>query len=80
MSKPLGVQKFLNSELADSLRAELRSMVDDPQFNTRSTYSPSSDGDTLEFVEKHMTYLSKHLTLNPQHYLSNLRLMTRINK
>lgn len=79
MSNPLGVQKFLDSELAEALREQLKSMVDDPQFNTQSTYSPSSV-DGLDFVDKHIAYLSKHLSLNPQHYLSNLRLMTRINK
>ena len=79
MSNPLGVQKFLDSELAESIRAELRSMMEDPQFNTKATYSPSTV-ENMTFDERHMAYLSKHRTLNPQHYLSNLRLMTRINK
>jgi hypothetical protein len=79
MSNPLGVQKFLDSDLAESIRAELRSMMDDPQFNTQSTYSPSTE-EKLAFDDKHIAYLSKHRTLNPQHYLSNLRLMTRISK
>ena len=80
VANPTGVQKFLDSDLAESIRVELRTMVEDPHFNTRSTYSPSIDGDQLEFVEKHINYLSKHLAVNPQHYLSNLRLMTRISK
>lgn len=79
MVSPLGVQKFLDSELADTIRAELQRMVDDPQFNTENSYSPSSV-ERLEFIDKHMGYLSRHLSLNPNHYLSNLRLMTRINK
>ncbi len=76
MSSPLGVQKFLNSKEAEDIREELRKMMEDPRFNTDSTYSPDSVGEFF-FVDKHMKYLSQHLTLNPQHYLSNLRLMTR---
>ena len=79
MTIALGVQKFLASDLAKTLRAELQSMVDDPQYNTQTSYSPTSE-ERLEFVDKHILYLSKHLSLNPQHYLSNLRLMTRISK
>jgi len=77
VSSPLGVQKFLNSKEAEEIRAELHRMMEDPSFNTESTYSPSSDADEYFFVDKHMKYLSQHLSLNPQHYLSNLRLMTR---
>lgn len=78
MSSSLSAQKFLKSEAADLIREDLKQMVESPNFNTRSTYSPSSEVDLL-FVDKHMKYLSQHPNLNPQHYLSNLRLMTRIN-
>lgn len=77
MSNPLSVQKFLASDAAVLAREQLMKMMDDPEFNTRSTYSPSSE-ERMLFVDKHMKYLGQHPNLNPQHYLSNLRLMTRI--
>jgi hypothetical protein len=72
----LGSQKFLASDAAKLVREELEHMMGDAAFNTTSTYSPSSE-DSVLFVDKHMKYLSQHPNLNPQHYLSNLRLMTR---
>jgi len=77
VSNPLSVQKFLASDTAKEARKELMKMMDDPGFNTTSTYSPSSV-ERMLFVDKHMKYLGQHPNLNPQQYLSNLRLMTRI--
>ena len=77
MVQSLGAKKFLSSEEGDLIRQELEDMMKNPQFNTTSTYSPASVGQ-LEFVDKHMDYLSKHPAVNRQHYLSNLRLMTKI--
>ena len=72
-------QKFLDSDEAEDLREALKLMVTDKSYNTEVTYSAGS-GHTIEFVEKHMKYLSDHPKLNPDHYLSNLRLMTRLNR
>ena len=77
MAKSLSAQRFLDSKEALLIRDTLMNMMTDPEFNTRSMYSPAAGGDVL-FVDKHMEYLSQHTTLNVQHYLSNLRLMTRI--
>ena len=77
MAKSLSAQRFLDSEEAKEIRDILTSMMTDPEFNTKSMYSPSAGGDVL-FVDKHMEYLSQHTTLNVNHYLSNLRLMTRV--
>jgi len=77
MGSPLSVQKFMASEAAELIRENLTKMMDDPEFNTVSTYSPTSV-ERMLFVDKHMKYLSQHPNLNPDHYLSNLRLMTRI--
>lgn len=71
-------QKFLDSDEAKLINSDLENMVADPYFNTQSTYTTSS-GNCLSFVDKHMKYLSDHPKLNPRHYLSNLKLMTRIN-
>jgi hypothetical protein len=77
MRTTLGQQKFFNSEEAVRVRESLQSMVDDPCFNTQLPYTANPES-TRSFVDKHMTYLSLHPKVNPQHYLSNLRLMTRI--
>lgn len=77
MSNTLSAQKFLKSIEAKVIRNTLRDMMESKEFNTTSTYSPSSDG-PLSFEDKHMLYLSQHTAMNPEHYLSNLRLITRI--
>ena len=69
---------FLASEQADDIRAELTRMMNDPSYNTRSTYSAAAKGDVL-FIDKHLNYLSLHLSVNPEQYLSNLRLITKYN-
>lgn len=77
MSTSLSAQNFLKSEAAAVIRKDLKRMMASPDFNTRSTYSPTSVEDLL-FVDKHMKYLSQHPNLNPNHYISNLKLMTRV--
>ncbi len=77
MSNTLSAQKFLKSAEAKAIRNVLRTMMQSRECNTTATYSPSSDG-PLSFEDKHMHYLSQHTSMNPQHYLSNLRLITKI--
>lgn len=77
MSNTLSAQKFLKSTEAEEIRSVLRGMMKSREFNTTSTYSPTSEG-PLSFEDKHMQYLSQHTAMNPNHYLSNLRLITKI--
>lgn len=79
MAKSLSAQRFLDSEEAVEIRKTLKSMMADPAFNTKAMYSPAAGGE-VPFVDKHMEYLSVHAGLNVEHYLSNLRLMTRIRE
>lgn len=69
---------FLASQEAADIRKELSRMMNDPNYNTPSTYSVAAKGDIL-FVDKHMNYLSLHLSVDPAQYLSNLRLKTKYN-
>ena len=69
---------FLASQQAADIREELTRMANDPSYNTRSTYSAAAKGDVL-FVDKHLNYLSLHLSIDPDQYLSNLRLITKYN-
>lgn len=79
MRTTLSQQKFLDSEAAILIHEQLIQMMSDKTFNTSSTYAASRE-DSLPFDEKHMNYLSDHPKLNPQHYVANLRLMTRIKR
>lgn len=69
---------FLASQEADAIRKELSRMMKDPSYNTPSTYSAAAKGDIL-FVDKHMNYLSLHLGINHEQYMSNLKLKTKYN-
>lgn len=70
-------QAFFKSEAAMMAKVELKLMDGDPKYNTRASFSAGQDTD-ISFVDRHMKYLSEHPKLNPRHYLSNLRLMTKI--
>jgi hypothetical protein len=72
---------FLDSAEGAEIAQILKLMVADDRYFTKSSYSAdtSSHPDNLiSFVDKHMAYLSTHPSTNPEHYLANLRLMTRI--
>lgn len=78
MATSVKTKDFLASQQADDIRTELTRMMNDPSYNTRSTYSAAAKGDVL-FVDKHLNYLSLHLSIDPEQYLSNLRLITKYN-
>lgn len=72
---------ILFSEEGQKIRIELAEIEANPKYRTGTSYSANSEDypdHVMPFVEKHMLYLSKHHELNPQHYLSNLRLKIRI--
>ena len=63
------------------IQKELIAMAADLSFNTGSSYSTDSEAYSdhlIPFVDKHMRYLMAHPSVDPAHYLANLRLMTRI--
>lgn len=60
---------------------ELRTMATDERYNTGPSYSAdatSYSDHLIPFVDKHMRYLIIHPSVDPVHYLANLRLMTKI--
>jgi hypothetical protein len=77
MNTTLAIEKYLKTDVAKTVSAELEAMVDNPVYKTDSSYTPSSE-DRISFVNKHLRYLSTHQKLNYQQYLSNLKLMTKI--
>jgi len=69
---------FLKSEKAEELRLELVAMTKSPLYNTRVL--TLFDSDASFFVEKHMKYMSNHLTMDHSQYVQNLKLMTKLRK
>lgn len=72
---------FLETEVGAWAKAELQAMANDPAYATEDTYSSNSErypDNTISFVDKHINYLSLHPKVNPEHYVSNLKLMTRL--
>jgi hypothetical protein len=70
-------QDFLDSAAGMAAKSDLKVMAESPDYNTQSQFS-SRMVDGMPFVDRHMQYLCDHPNLNPQQYISNLRLMTKI--
>lgn len=71
-------QKRLEEE---NVREKLLDIQADPSFNSELTSFTANtvlypDGQ-IPFVQKHLDYLMAHPKLDPNQYLSNLRLMLR---
>lgn len=68
------------TEAGQEIVQSLKSMMTDERYNTASSYSTDASypDHLIPFVAKHMRYLNTHPNVNPDHYLSNLRLMTRL--
>lgn len=71
---------FDTAEGAEIVR-ELHQMEQSDGFVTLPSYSANTElysDNLMPFVDKHVSYLKSHPSTNPQHYISNLRMMTRI--
>lgn len=72
-------QKF--SMTQQEIEDALIEMERDSAYNTESGYSPNltlHPDNVMSFKDKHLAYLKMHKTTDPNQYLSNLRLMTKI--
>lgn len=73
--------QFTDTETGIKVREILCNMVEDQAYNTRPSYSADTTrypDNLMPFVDKHMNYLSSHANLNAEHYISNLRLLSRL--
>ena len=62
------------------VREKLVAMEHNPLLNTASSFSANSllyPDRQIPFVEKHLAYLMDHPKVDPDQYLSNLRLMLK---
>lgn len=72
---------FHESDEGLEAREILVAMVEDNSYNTPTTYCTNEDlypDHRMSFVDQHMEYLRSHPSVSTKHYLSNLRLRTRI--
>ena len=72
---------FFDSIEGKDVKRTLQLMAEDNSYATKPSYSADTlqyKNNMMPFVDKHMNYLSKHPNLDPYHYISNLRLMTRV--
>lgn len=72
---------FYDSDEATTIKQTLISMQTDIRYTTDSSYSANIDkypDHIRPFVEKHMEYLHTHPSVDPNQYLANLRLITKV--
>jgi len=72
---------FFDSAEGTAIEEILVLMTKDTAYNTETSYSANTvqyPDNLIPFVDKHMHYLNTHPAIDPRHYISNLRLMTRI--
>lgn len=72
---------FLDTEKGKEIRRKFQRMTDDDSYNTASSYSANRllyPDNLMPFVDKHMGYLVDHPLLDPDTYLANVRLATRL--
>jgi hypothetical protein len=75
--KPLRLGYMEDTDVQQALRV----MEADNSFKTESSYSPNATlypDQVMSFQAKHMAYLKANPALNPEQYLANLRLKTKL--
>lgn len=74
-------QQFRLSPAGQSTEERLRLMEEDDRYITPVSYSPSdSEATEVSFTNKHLAYLGAHPKVDPEAYLANLRIKTRVSK
>ena len=74
---------FDDSQEGILARNELTAMAVSDNYTTKSSYAANTllyPNNVMSFVDKHMSYLRDHSTVDPRQYVSNLKLMTKIKR
>lgn len=74
---------FINQVSEAEIIAALKSLEADAAYLTKPNYRGTSERWTdnyTSFVDYHLNYLRNHPSLNPEQYVSNLRLSLRKTK
>lgn len=81
MSSSIKKISFSDSDEGRATKQKLQRMLTDNTYMTAPSYSANTGlypNNLIPFVDKHMEYLRSHPATNPEHYLSNLRLISRL--
>lgn len=81
MSSSIKKISFIDSDEGRATKKQLQNMLTDDAYMTAPSYSANTGlypNNLIPFVDKHMEYLRSHPSTNPVHYLSNLRLISRL--
>lgn len=73
--------RMRNYLAGSEITQKLELMLEDDSYHTTKGYSIDTEAypdHAVPFVEHHMNYLRKHPQVDPEHYLSNLRLMLKV--
>ncbi len=71
---------FINNVEEEEIVAALSLLESNSLYLTKPIYRGDAQkwpGNQMSFIDYHLTYLKAHPTLNPYHYLANLRLMLK---
>lgn len=71
---------LINSVSEDEVVEALNSLETSSTYVTKPAYRGNADkwpGHQISFIDFHLGYLKDHPTLDPYHYIANLRLMLR---
>lgn len=74
-------QDFATSEEGIWVAEILNAMVLDSAYMTKSSFSADSEhypDNLMPFTDKHMQYLLKHPDTDAKHYISNLKMISKI--
>ncbi len=77
ISNKKGAPFIINEE---KVREILGSMERDKNYTTEISYSANAvlyPDHAMSFTDKHLAYLKSHPSLNPEHYIANLKLKTK---
>lgn len=72
---------FINSDAGIEVIGLLEMMITDTSYNTEPSYTSNLElypDNRMPFLDKHINFLCSHPEINPQLYLSNLRLMSKV--
>lgn len=72
---------FFDSAEGTMVKDALDLMAGDKAYNTSASYTANiiqNPDNLISFTDKHMNYLNSHPKIDPNQYIANLRLMTKI--
>lgn len=74
---------FIETQAGMMLKVKLEHMQASDLYITKSSYTPNTDkyeDNLIPFVDKHMNYILAHPQLDPEMYISNLKILTRVKR